>query len=71
MSPRINNKRKIPKSVWLPTLLVCYLIAMTAWYAPRLIAGGETTRLVVVFLVECAIIITLYFFLRHREKQER
>lgn len=65
------NNKKLRKSVWMPLLLLIYLIGMTAWFAPRLIAQGETLRLVVVFFSEIAIIIALRIFLRKRENSGR
>lgn len=63
--------QRIPRSVWLPTLLLMYLAAMTCWFAPALIRGGEVTRLIVVVVAELAIIALLYFFLKKREQQNR
>ena len=72
MNPRIKgpgNKRKIPKSVWMPCLLLIYLFGMTAWFAPALIANGEIARLIVVFMSDIAIIVVLRIFLKKRERQ--
>lgn len=74
MNPRINDPRKrskIPKSVWMPTLLLIYLFGMTAWFAPSLIAGGEIVRLIVVFFTEIFIIVLLRIFLKKRENQKQ
>lgn len=61
--------QRIPRSTWLPTLLLLYLTAMTCRFAPALIRGGEIIRLVVVVTAELAIIALLYFFLKKREQQ--
>lgn len=66
----MQKKPKLKRSVWLPTLLFIYLLAMTAWFAPELINKGETVRLVVVFAVETAVILTLHWFLRRREAND-
>lgn len=60
--------KKIPRSIWLPSLLLIYLLGMSGYHAKALIQAGETMRLVVVFLIEILIIVALYFFLRKREK---
>lgn len=62
-----EHRKKLKKSVWLPTLLLVYLFGMTIWYAPSLINQGETIRLIVVFSIELAIIIVLRILLRKRE----
>ena len=64
------SRKKIRRSVWMPCLLFAYLAAMTAFFAPRLIAEGETLRLIVVFVSEVAIIILLRLFLVRRERQQ-
>ena len=53
------SRKKIRRSVWMPCLLFAYLAAMTAFFAPRLIAEGEIVRLIVVFVSEVASIILL------------
>lgn len=73
MSPYIkgpNNRKKIPKSTWMPCLLLIYLAGMTIWFAPSLISGGEIGRLIFVFISELVIIYVLYRFLKKREKQQ-
>lgn len=65
----LPTMKKIRRSVWLPTLLAIYLIAMLCWFAPSLIAQGEITRLIVVSLIEIAIIVVLFLFLREREQR--
>lgn len=54
----------------MPCLLLIYLIGMTCWFAPSLIANGEILRLIIVFLSEIGIIILLRIFLVKREKQQ-
>lgn len=66
----LKNKPKIKRSVWLPSLLLIYLFAMTAWFAPGLIANGEIFRLVTVFVAEALIILLLHLFLKKRESKE-
>lgn len=51
--------------------MLLYLIGMTAYFAPSLIAGGEITRLVVVTIVELIIILLLFLFLRKMEKRDQ
>lgn len=69
--PRLDKPfwKRIPRSTWLPTLLLIYLTGMTCWFATSLIKGGETVRLIVVVLAELVIIALLYFFLKKKEKQ--
>ena len=55
----------------MPTLLLVYLVGMTLWFAPSLIANGEIARLIIVFLSELAIIVALRIFLKKRESQQR
>ena len=73
MTPRYNNppnRKKLRKSVWMPVLLTIYLLGMTAWFAPSLIANGETARLIIVFIIEALIIVLLRIFLVKRERQQ-
>lgn len=65
-----RGSRRPPRSVWLPTLLLLYLLAMTGWFGAELIRNGETTRLIIVFVVELIVIGLLYFFLKKRERRE-
>ncbi|MDE7403025.1 MAG: hypothetical protein K2M87_06405 [Muribaculaceae bacterium] len=69
MTNKENKNRKVKRSVWLPIVLLIYIIAMTAWFAPSLIAQGEVLRLVLVVGVELVIIAILYILLKRREKQ--
>lgn len=52
----------------MPALLLIYLAGMTLWFAPQLIANGETPRLIIVCASEIFIIVLLRFFLLKREK---
>lgn len=63
------NKRKIPKSIWLPSLLAIYFIGMAVFFGPELIRNGEVTRLIVVSIVEIIIILAIHLFYKHREKR--
>ncbi len=63
-----GKKKKVPRSVWMPALLLIYLFGMTLWFAPQLIANVEIARLVIVFCSEILIIVLLRFFLLKREK---
>lgn len=54
----------------MPTLLLIYLVGMTTWFAPQLIANGEIARLITVVLTEIVIIGLLFFFLRKIEKKQ-
>lgn len=65
-----RGSRRPPRSVWLPTLLLLYLLAMTGWFGAELIRNGETARLIIVFVVELIVIGLLYFFLKKRERRE-
>lgn len=58
---------KLKKSIWLPGVLLIYLVAMTAVFAGDLIAGGEWLRLVSVVLVELLMIIALHILLKKKE----
>lgn len=66
----IRKRRRIPRSQWLPALMLIYLIAMTLYYGGDLIAQGEIARLVIVFIIELAIIIALRIFLKKREERQ-
>ena len=69
---RIPDPRKrIPRSVWLPTLLLCYLAAMSIYFGGDLIRNGEVIRLIVVSLIELALIAALYFFLKKKESRNK
>lgn len=70
MSRNLGNKKKVPRSVWMPALLLVYLAGMTMWFAPSLIANGEIARLIIVFVSELGIIILLRIFLKKRERQQ-
>ncbi len=73
MNPSPNSpkgRKKIRRSSWMPALLLIYLFGMTVWFAPELIARGETARLIIVFLSEVFIIVLLRFFLIKRERQQ-
>lgn len=61
--------KRIRKSVWLPTLLAIYFIAMMAIFGPELLRNGEKTRFFTVAAVEIIVIILVYLFYRHREKK--
>lgn len=61
-------RKRLPRSTWLPTLLLLYLTAMTCWFAPSLIHNGEIVRLIVVVTAELAIIALLYRLLKKKEK---
>lgn len=67
----MQMKRNIPRSTWIPCLLLVYLAGMTAFFAPELIRTGETTRLIVVFCSELLLIALVYFFLKKREEQNK
>lgn len=68
----IKGKRKrVPRSVWMPALLLIYLFGMTLWFAPKLIEDGETARLIIVFCSEILIIVLLRLFLIKKERQDR
>lgn len=56
-----GKKKKVPRSIWMPALLLIYLFGMTLWFAPQLIANGEIARLVIVFCSEILIIVLLRF----------
>ena len=73
MTPTTNNrnKKKLRRSVWMPILLLIYLAVMKTWFATRLIAEGETVRLIVVVLSELAIIYALRVFLVKKERQDK
>ena len=70
MTPQPRKRNKLRKSVWMPCLLLIYLAGMTTWFAPQLIANGETARLVTVFISEIVIILLLRMFLVKRERQQ-
>lgn len=63
-----NNKPRIKKSVWLPTLLAIYLLGMTIYFGTDLINNGEIARLILVFLADALVIALLYFLLRKQGK---
>lgn len=65
------QRKKLKKSVWLPTLLALYFLAMAIYFGPKLINEGETTRLIVVSIIEIIIIIAVHIFYKRRERQKK
>lgn len=66
-----DSRKRISRSVWLPTLLLCYLAAMSIYFGGDLIRNGETTRLIVVSAIELALIAVLYIFLKKKEARKK
>lgn len=60
---------KIPRSRWLPALLLVYLLAMTVYFGIDWIRAGDIARVVLVVCSELLIIALLHFFLKKREEQ--
>lgn len=60
--------KRLPKYIWLPTLLAIYFIAMMIMFVPELYKKGEITRIVIVTSVEIIIIFLCYLFYKRREK---
>ncbi len=58
--------RKIPKSKWIPALLLIYLAIMIITFGKENISNGETVKFVVIILIELLVIIALYFFLKKK-----
>ncbi len=65
----MQNRKAIKKSIWLPSVLTLYFLAMAIIFGPDLIRNGEITRFVIVSVIEIAIIIAVHFFYRHRERR--
>lgn len=59
--------RKIPKSKWIPALLLIYLAVMIITFGKENISNGETVKFVAIILIELLVIIALYFFLKKKE----
>ncbi len=59
--------RKIPKSKWIPALLLIYLAVMIITFGKENISNGETVKFVVIILIVLLVIIALYFFLKKKE----
>ena len=66
-----DSRKRIPRSVWLPTLLLCYLAGMSIYFGGDLIRNGEALRLIVVSLIVLALIAALYFFLKKKESRKK
>ena len=66
-----DSRKRIPRSVWLATLLLCYLAGMSIYFGGDLIRNGEALRLIVVSLIELALIAALYFFLKKKESRKK
>ncbi len=62
------KRKAIKKSIWLPSVLTLYFLAMAIIFGPDLIRNGETLRFIIVSVIEIAIIIAVHFFYRHRER---
>lgn len=60
--------RKLKKSFWLPLCLGIYGLAMTLFFAPRLIEEGQTVKLGISIAVEIIVISGLFFALKRKEK---
>lgn len=63
--------KKIPRYQWLPAVLFIYLLVMTVMFAPEMIRNGETTRLIVVSIIELLLIILLRFLLKKKADNDR
>lgn len=59
---------KIKKSVWLPTVISIYFIAMAVIFGKEYIAAGEWVKFSLTCAAEIIVIILLVIFLRKREK---
>lgn len=66
-----KHSSRIPRSVWLPLLLLIYLVGMTIWFAPSLVAEGETGRLVATCIIELAIIVLIHILLKKVEARKK
>lgn len=62
------RKRKLKKSVWLPLTLLLYCGAITWYFAPRLIADGQATKLWLSLAFELLVIGGIFFAFRRKEK---
>ena len=64
----MNRRGRVPKYIWLPSLLAIYFIVMMIMFVPELYKKGEITRIVIVSLAEIIIIFLCYIFYKRREK---
>lgn len=60
----------MPKSTWLPILLVAYL-AFMAYIGRGLLSQGQTAFYLALIAVTLAVIATLHFFLKKQERKRR
>lgn len=61
-------KGRIKKSIWLPSVLAIYFMAMMAMFGPGLVRKGETARFITVSVIEIIIIILVHLFFKKRER---
>lgn len=59
---------KVKKSVWLPSIIFIYFLAMAIIFGKEMIAAGETLKFMMICGTELVIIILLVIFLRKKEK---
>ncbi len=64
----MNRRGKLPKYIWLPSLLAIYFIVMMIVYVPELYRKGEISRILIVSSVEILVIGLTYVFYKKREK---
>lgn len=59
------------RHIWLPLLLLVYGITMAVYFGKEHIQSGNTMRLVIFFIIDVALCIGLFIFLKKREKFDR
>ncbi len=63
-----NTKNKMRKSTVVTTLITIYFIVLCAVYAPKMVAQGKTTQMIICVIVEVLLITATFLFLRRRER---
>lgn len=62
-----NRKNNIKKSVWLPTLIFIYFLAMAIIFGPEMIKGGVSAKFIIICSCEIIVIVLLIAFLKRKE----
>lgn len=71
MKDRLKNSgKKIPKSKWLPILLLLYLIGMAIYFGIDKLKNGETIEFFAIILIDLLVIALLYILLKKIEQRK-
>lgn len=61
---------KVPKSTWLPIVLLIYLIGMTLYFGLDKLANGETVEFFAILIIDLIVIALLHFLLKKIEQNK-